>query len=116
MTKFTPLHSAAMNDNEMVVRTLIAAGADIAARDRDGNTPLHLTNATGIITALRAAGADANARTDHGLTSLMITAFYGNGAGFSALLAAGADISVPSRDGATPLHSAPPMDIAILPA
>ena len=68
MTKFTPLHWAAMNDNEMVVRTLIAVGADIAARDRDGNTPLHLTNATGIITALLAAGADANARTDHGLT------------------------------------------------
>ena len=45
MTKFTPLHWAAMNDNEMVVRTLIAAGADIAARDRDGNTPLHWATA-----------------------------------------------------------------------
>ena len=50
----TPLHLAAMSrNNSKVVRKLLAHGADAAARDRIGGTPLHLTFSSGDVDAAR---------------------------------------------------------------
>ena len=59
-----PIHAASERE---VIEALIAAGADVNARDANGNTPLHhLTHAPEALHALIAAGADPNATNDSG--------------------------------------------------
>lgn len=70
------LHWAARFNAVEAIQALIAAGADMDARDEDGRTPLHW-----------AAAADAAAAVE-------------------ALIAAGADATVGSGDGGAPLHAA----------
>jgi len=57
------LHGAAANDNLAAIESLIAAGAEVNARDGDGFTP-----SPAIIEALLDAGADATARDAKGKT------------------------------------------------
>ena len=54
-----------------IVKTLIKIGADIEAKNSEGNTPLHFAAQSGnteVIMALLAAGADINATNQDGLT------------------------------------------------
>jgi ankyrin repeat protein len=57
-------------DNDMFSTTLIADGADLNARDEDGQTPLHFaardSENSAVIEALIAAGADIKARDSVG--------------------------------------------------
>ena len=56
-----------------VIQTLVDAGADINARNNDGETPLHnaaTTNTPEVIQALLDTGADINARNNDGDTPL----------------------------------------------
>ena len=111
----TPLHIAAANANPDVVKALIAAGADLAARTGgylspgpNGQTPLHHAAARNenpaVVEALLAAGADVNARDQNGQTPL----HDANAAGTEVLLAAGADVNARAYNpgGWTPLHLA----------
>ena len=53
------------------MQPLLAAGADVMARDEDGSTPLHWAASNGTpanIQALLDAGADAKAKNKHGHT------------------------------------------------
>ncbi len=64
---WTPLHAAAQfSDNPAVITALVAAGAEVDAREDDGDTPLHLAaryNYNSAVTlALLGAGADVTAR------------------------------------------------------
>ena len=64
----TPLHRAGYPE---VIQPLLAAGADVMARDVSGSTPLHwaaLHDAPASIQALLAAGADAKAKDKDGET------------------------------------------------
>jgi ankyrin repeat protein len=96
---FHPLGLAAFFGHSDVVRTLIAAGAEVSApsRNRMRVTALHSALAgpdRDSAFALIAAGADVNAVQQDGFTALHEAAQNGDRAAVDALLAAGAD---PSR-------------------
>ena len=108
----TPLYAAAMcNENPAVVEALLAAGADIDARNSFGATPLHgaavSNESPAVIEALLAAGARLDARTIWGATPLHGAAENsGRGPAIETLVAAGARLNVRDEDDNTPLHIA----------
>ncbi|KAJ1556209.1 Ankyrin repeat and SOCS box protein 10 [Cladochytrium tenue] len=84
-----PLHEAARSGRLEVLRALLDAGADIAARDADGNSPLHIAVSSGrgrsIATReLLARGADLTARNARGLRPVDLAL----GVGVAGILAA----------------------------
>ena len=84
---------------------LLAAGADVMARDAVGNTPLHKAAHYGYaekIQALLTADADVMARDVSGSTPLHWAALHDAPASIQALLAAGADAKAKDKDGETP--------------
>lgn len=86
-----------------LVHALLAAGADPAARDSGGQTPLHWAAGTGCgecVRALIAAGAVVDAPADDGRTPL----FHATDELVPVLLAAGAGVAVRDAQGHAPLH------------
>jgi len=82
-------------------------GADLMARDENGNTPLHRAAEFGtpeVIQALLDAGADVMARNMFGNTPLHWAAQYGSPKVIQALLDVGADVMARDQGGDTPLH------------
>ena len=102
---------AALGNDPSIVEGLVAAGADVEARDNNAGTPLHQAAASNddpaIVEALVAAGADVEARTDFGRTPLHRAAGFSDDPSIvEALVAAGADVQARDDDGDTPLHRA----------
>jgi ankyrin repeat protein len=66
---FTPLYLAAGEGHKEIAELLIAAGAEVNAKDEDGLTPLHYPVAKGhkdIVELLIGKGADVNAKVVSG--------------------------------------------------
>ena len=87
------------------IEGLLAAGAEVDAKDEQGVTALMHASAEGhtqSVEALLDAGADVNAQADDGLTALMVVA-RGNTEIARALLDAGADVDARTQRGVTPL-------------
>jgi ankyrin repeat protein len=70
-TEETPLHTLRDAEDPKIVEMLLARGADVGARDKEGQTPLHKAAVDGspeVIRALVAAGAARDARDAAGRT------------------------------------------------
>ena len=106
----SPLHIAALANAPGLTAALVAAGADLEARDIDDMTPLHaaaLADAPAAIAALLEAGANIEARNLPGHTPLILASIVRSPAAVAALLEAGADPDAHYRHGLTSLHVVP---------
>ena len=74
-SKRTPLHFAASQGYELIVKALLDSGADPNMKDTVGNTPLHLAACTGhisVVTFLLRAGTNIKLVDKHGRTPFTI--------------------------------------------
>lgn len=85
------------------VRLLAQAGANVNARDNDGNTPLHETFLTDVEEELLKLGADVNARNDDGETPIFTTV---DNDAFALFIGHGADLTIRNSKGQTVLQAA----------
>ena len=102
---------AAANSNAATNANLIAKYGNVAARDDDGWTPLHvaaLRNTDPAVAALLLdRGADVAAKADSGVTPLHFAGFRNTEPAVTALLLdRGANIEAKTNHGLTPLHMA----------
>ena len=106
----SPVADAAMRDDVVAVRALLADGADVNAPRGDGMTGLHWAALNGnaeIAGLLIGTGADLEAATRIGAhTALHVAAKEGNGEIVAILAEAGADVAAVTETGASPLHFA----------
>ena len=104
-----PLADAVQRGDAAAVRSLLALGVDVDARQGDGATALHWAaylDAAGTAATLIGAGADVQAANDLGVTPLALAARNGNAGIIAQLLAAGVDPNDPRHAvnaGETPL-------------
>ena len=95
-------------DNALIDH-LIVRGADIKAKDVEGNTLLHWAVAKGHLETLKMLqekGLDISITANNGYTLLHSATVKGQNEIVQYLLAAGSDVNVKSNDGYTPLHLA----------
>jgi ankyrin repeat protein len=85
------------------VRQLVQAGADMNARDNNGNTPLHETFLTDVIEELLKLGADVNARNKDGETPIFTTVDEN---AIPLFIEHGADLSICNNKGETVMEAA----------
>ena len=98
----TPLHLVALVGTLEMIQALLAAGADVTARDENGITSLHYASTPEVIQALLAAGAYVMAMDEYGGTPLHAAARYGSPATVQDLLDAGADARAKDDGDKTP--------------
>lgn len=112
------LHRAARERNAEEAKRLIAAGAPVGERSRDGQFALQLAasrNAVDIVALLLDAGAAVNAADRARETALHHAALTGALQSAELLLARGAAVNARSTNGATPLcHAASKGHLAVV--
>jgi ankyrin repeat protein len=103
----TALHWAVYHDDSELVARLLAAGANVAAANDYGATPMSEAAVAANVEVLRAlldAGADVDSPNADGQTALMVVARGGNTAAAALLLERGADVNArETRKGQTAL-------------
>jgi len=90
---FTALHCAINENQNTIINTLINSGANIMAKDKDGNTPLHFASMMGndsVVHKLLSKGANVNAMDNQGVTPIFLANYCGHGKVVNILRNAGA--------------------------
>ena len=115
------MHWTASAGHKEIAELLIANGADVNAKNVDGQTPLDvavdwfndeladLLRKVGHIEAVKqhlAAGTDVNAKGEYGYTPLHEVAWWGYTEIAELLIAEGADVNAKTNIGETPLDAA----------
>jgi ankyrin repeat protein len=103
---FTPMDYAVIADDVPSVERLVAVGYPLAAKERFGQSLLHLAVWNGsndVAKFLLQSGIDLNATDDAGVTPLMVAASEGRLGLTELLLSHGAKVNVRSSDGRTAL-------------
>jgi ankyrin repeat protein len=86
-----------------IVRLLARAGANVNARDSDGNTPLHEIYLTDVEEELLKLGADVNARNNDGETPIFTNV---DDDSIPLFIAHGADLTIRNKKGQTVFEAA----------
>ncbi len=92
-----PLSAAASGGHKEFVELLIANGADVAAKNEYGSTPLHNAATKEIAQLLITNGADINAKINDGSSPLLAAAMKGHKEVAELLIAKGADVNARSE-------------------
>jgi ankyrin repeat protein len=115
---YTPLHVAALNGQNAIVKLLLASNADVNVKGATGDTPLNFAvrgNHLEIAKMLLAQKADVNAKNNWGYTPLRTAIDHGGSIDLLALLiASNADVNLKDNIGFTPLADATGTNVAKL--
>ncbi|MGD8961897.1 MAG: ankyrin repeat domain-containing protein [Desulfobacterales bacterium] len=99
-------NQAIKRDDFITVKALIAAGVDVNAKNKSGETPLHIAAVRGyqeITSVLIDKGANVNAIDGRELTPLHAAAWGGHKETVALLIANGAEVDARGDDGVTPM-------------
>ena len=108
----SPLHFAALEQDQEMISLFLDRGAAIDVRSKKGFTPLYIasslvgTKAAAIVRFLSEQGADCHTKSPDGLSCLHMAAQWALPATIEVLLDQGIDVNVEGPDGWRPLQAA----------
>ena len=112
---WTSLMLASVEGDTTIIQMLIANGANVDAKTKDGRTALMVAKNAAVVDVLISIGANANVQNNYGDTPLIMASQTGDAATIELLASKGADLNVQNKYGLTAISlSAYQGDLSIL--